>query len=55
MLANSEILLKKGERKMNNPYVDILCPHCGEFVTPIYDNECPNCGESLRRIREEFD
>lgn len=40
---------------MNNPYVDTLCHHCGEFVTPIYNNECPNCGESLRRIREEFD
>lgn len=32
---------------MNNPYTDVLCPHCGEFVNPIYDNECPNCGEYL--------
>ena len=32
---------------MNNPYTDVLCPHCGEFVDVIYGNECANCGEVI--------
>ena len=26
---------------MNNPFIDVFCPHCGEFVNPIY------CGEYI--------
>lgn len=32
---------------MNNPFIDVFCPHCGEFVTPIYGGDCPNCGEYI--------
>ena len=33
--------------KMNNPFIDVFCPHCGEFVNPIYEGDCPNCGEYI--------
>ena len=32
---------------MNNPFIDVFCPHCGEFVNPIYEGDCPNCGEYI--------
>lgn len=32
---------------MNNPFIDVFCPHCGEFVNPIYGGDCPNCGEYI--------
>lgn len=32
---------------MNNPFIDVFCPHCGEFVSPIYGGDCPNCGEYI--------
>ena len=32
---------------MNNPFIDVFCPHCGEFVNPIYEGDCPNCGEYM--------
>ena len=32
---------------MNNQFIDVFCPHCGEFVNPIYEGDCPNCGEYI--------
>ena len=40
---------------MNNPFTDILCPHCGEFVNPIYGGECPNCGECIAETEDSCD
>ena len=42
-----QVNLEKEIRKMNNPFIDVFCPHCGEFVNPIYEGDCPNCGEYI--------
>lgn len=31
----------------------VFCPHCGEYVDPIYGGECPNCGEDIYEDEEE--
>ncbi len=38
---------------MNNPYTDVFCKHCGEFVNVIYGRECANCGEEIKGYNEE--
>lgn len=38
---------------MNNPYTDVFCKHCGEFVNVIYGRECANCGEEIEGYDEE--
>ena len=41
---------------MNNPFIDVFCPHCGEFVNPIYEGDCPNCGVYIGSdANEEWD
>ena len=40
---------------MNNPYTDVLCPHCGEYVDVIYGNECANCGENVYESKTDED
>ena len=40
---------------MNNPYTDVLCPHCGEYVDVIYGNECANCGENVYESETDED
>lgn len=38
---------------MNNPYTDVFCKYCGEFVNVIYGCECANCGEEIEGYNEE--
>ena len=40
---------------MNNPFTDVFCKHCGEFVNPIYGGDCPNCGERIPGIDNSYE
>ena len=40
---------------MNNPFTDVFCKHCGEFVNLIYGGDCPNCGERIPGIDNSYE
>ena len=38
---------------MNNPFIDVFCPHSIEIVNPIYEVNCPNCAEYIESADTE--